>query len=273
MLHRPGPLADHGDQLPPRIHPAPGRRQQLRRPRPGGHIERHQRPVPVRAQRREDRVELLIRDVPRDPGRHHRPVQTAALVAVGLHRVVMRVRPSSPSRPVQRERVDQRARARLHMKVIKTAQHRLAMRAHRRRIRLARGRPEHLRPRAPLPPMRADRLSGHHQPAAELPGLGPGRLVPGHPGRPHEPEPAQQIQAIRPDRQLRPPRRLQMPEIGPRRLHSNATAIQQPVRLPPIPGSYQLARQRHHQASQVNSRLLPIDHDRRPYPPTQLHVL
>ena len=42
--------------------------------------------------------------------------------------------PPAPPGPVQRERVDKRARARLQVEVIKAAQHRLAMRPHRRRI-------------------------------------------------------------------------------------------------------------------------------------------
>ena len=125
---------------------------------------------------------------------------------------------------------------------------------------------------SPAPAAAANAGGPVYQPPPELPGLGPGHLVPRHPGRPDEPEPAQQIQAIRPDRRLRPPRRLQMPEISPSRLNSHAAAIQQPVRLPPIPGSHQSPRQRHHQASRIHGRLPPIDHDRRPYPPTRPHV-
>ena len=134
LLQCPAALADHGDQLPPRICPAPGCRQQLRRPRPGRDIKRDQRPVPVRRQRREDLVELLVRDTARDPGGHHRPVQAGALPAERLHRVVVRMRPPATARPVQRERVNQRARARLQVKAVKAAQHRFAMRPHRGRI-------------------------------------------------------------------------------------------------------------------------------------------
>lgn len=64
--------------------------------------------VPVRRQPREDLVELAVRDTARDPVRHHRPVKPTALAAEGLHRVMVRVRPPAPPRPVKRERVDQR---------------------------------------------------------------------------------------------------------------------------------------------------------------------
>jgi hypothetical protein len=65
-------------------------------------------------------------------GAHPGPIPSAALVAVLLHRVVMRVRPAGATRPVQRERVDDRPGARVSVKFIKRAQHRLGMRAHRR---------------------------------------------------------------------------------------------------------------------------------------------
>ena len=201
----------------------------------------------MRVQGREDLVELLIRDAARDPGRHRRPVHAAALEAVRLHRIVVRMRPPAPPGPVQRERVDQRAGARLQVKVVKAAQHRLAMRAHRRRIHLARSRDRHSRPRpAPLPPVRPDRLPGQLQPPAEIPGIGPGRPIPGQPRRPQEPEPAQQIHAIRADSQLRPPRRLQMAEIRPGGIDDSPARIDQPVWLPPVPSSDQPTGQRHH---------------------------
>ena len=97
LLQRTGALADHGDQLPARLDATQGRRQQLRGPRPGRHVERHQRPVPMRRQRREDLVELTVRDAARDPGGNPRPVPARPLMAVGLHRVAVRVRPPAPA--------------------------------------------------------------------------------------------------------------------------------------------------------------------------------
>ena len=216
LLQLPGSLAHHGNQLASRICAAAGRRQQLRRPRPGRDVERHQGPVPVRVQGREDLIEVLIRDAARDPRRHRRPVHAAALEVIRLHRIAMRMSPPAPPGPIQRERVDQRAGARLQVEVIKAAQHRLAMRPHRRRIHLARYRNRRIRPRpALLAPVRPHRLPGQLQPPAEIPGLGPARPVPGHPRCPQEPEPAQQIHPIRAEGRLRPPRRLQVTEIRP----------------------------------------------------------
>ena len=76
-LQRPGALADHGDQLLARVGISLGGAEQLRRAHPGRHPERHQRPVPVRAQRREQLAELLIRDLPRPAPGQLRPVQPA----------------------------------------------------------------------------------------------------------------------------------------------------------------------------------------------------
>ena len=73
---------------------------------------------------------------------HPRPIQPAALVAVGLHRVVVRVRPPAPPGPVQRERVEDRPGAGLQMEVVEAPQHRLAVRPHRRRVRLAANQPD-----------------------------------------------------------------------------------------------------------------------------------
>ena len=262
LLQLPGSLTHHGDQLASRICAAAGRRQQLRRPRPGRDVERHQGPVPVRVQGSEDLVEVLIRDAARDPRRHRRPVHAAALEVKRLHRIAVRMGPPTPPGPVQRERVDQRAGARLQVEVIKAAQHRLAMRTHRRRIHLARHRRTDPRP-APLTPVRSRRLSGQLQPPAEIPGLRPARPIPGHPRRPQEPEPAQQVHAIRADGQLRPPRRLKVTEIRPGSTDVFPVRIDQPVRLPPVPGSDQPASQRHHQPSQIPAPLLLLDHDRR----------
>ncbi len=76
-------------------------------------------------------------------------------------------------------------------------------------------------------------------------------------------EPGQQVHAIRADRQLRPASRLQMTEIRPRRGDDRTVPVNQPVRLPPIPGRHQPAGQRHHQPRQVKTRLPLSSHDRR----------
>ena len=135
FLQLAGALAGHRDHLAAGIDAGQRRRQQLRGAGAGGDVERDQRPVPVRGQPGKDLVELLIRDRPRDPGRHPRPVEPGPLMAERLHRVVMGVRPPAPPRPVQRERVDHRPAARLQVELVKAAQHRLAVRPHRRRVR------------------------------------------------------------------------------------------------------------------------------------------
>ena len=65
LLQVPGPLADDRDQLLPGVGVPARRGEQFRRPRPGGHPERDQRAVPVRAQGGEQLIELLLRDVMR----------------------------------------------------------------------------------------------------------------------------------------------------------------------------------------------------------------
>jgi hypothetical protein len=194
LLQMAGALAHHSDQLPSRIHPRQRGRQQLRRPRPGRHIKRHQRPVPVRRQPRKDLVELLIRHATRNPGRHPRPEQPAALITVGLHGIVVSVSPAATAGPVQRERVDDRARPRIPVQVIETPQHRLRMRAHRRRIRPGRGRPRPPRLRGRRPP------ALDLKPPAEVTRIDAGRPIPAHTRGIKEPEPAQQIVGIRADR-------------------------------------------------------------------------
>ena len=208
-----GALTHDTDQLPSRIHPRHRGRQQLRRPRPGRHIKRHQRPVPVRRQPREDLVELLIRHAARNPGRHPRPEQPAALIAAGLHGIVMSVSPAATPGPVQRERVDDRAGTRIPVQVIEGPQHSLRMRAHRWRIRPGRGRPRPPRPRRRRPP------APDLKPPAEITRIDAGRPIPAHTRGIKEPEPAQQIVGIRADRGLSPPRRKKIPEEPGRGLH------------------------------------------------------
>ena len=200
LLQLTGSLADYRDHLPPRVHPRHRGRQQLRGPRPGGHVKGDQGPVTVRRQPGENLVELPVGDTARDPGGHPRPVEPAALAAEWLHRIVVRVRPPATPRPVQRERVDDRPGARIAVKVVKRPQHRLRMRTDRRRIRFSRtsrsGRPRRKR-RAP---MRPGLLASDQQPPAEIPGLDTCRPIPGDSGTgPKKPEPAQKVQPIGPD--------------------------------------------------------------------------
>ena len=125
LLDRPRPLADHRDQLLARVDPPGQHAKQLGCACTGRDPERQQRPVPVRAQRREQLIELAIRDLPWDPLGHPRPEQPGPLPAEPVHRVVMSMRPAGPG---QREGVHQRSRAGLQVKVIKRPGHRLAVR-------------------------------------------------------------------------------------------------------------------------------------------------
>ena len=99
FLHLAGSLADHGDHLPPGIDPALGDRQQLRGPGTGRDVERDQGPVPVRASRAKISLNSSSGTLRGHALRHPRPVKAGPLVPVGLHRIMVRVRP-----PPRRER-------------------------------------------------------------------------------------------------------------------------------------------------------------------------
>ena len=163
---------------------------------PVGHPECHQCPVAVRAQRGEQLVELLLRDVVRRTPGKPGPVPPGTLTAVGLHRVVVRMGPPAP-RPGQRERVDDRAGPGFAVEVVKAAQNTLAMHHRGRRVTAARPRlPGHRigdsgpgrgsagrnirRGRI----ARAAGLDGDLDPAAEVPGLGAGSPDPTAPRPP-----------------------------------------------------------------------------------------
>ena len=96
LLQRPRSLADYGDQLLSRVDARAEHAQQLLSARPGGDPEGHQRPVPVRAQQREQLVELPIGNVPRDPPRQPGPEQAGSLRAERFHRVAMGMSPACP---------------------------------------------------------------------------------------------------------------------------------------------------------------------------------
>jgi hypothetical protein len=242
-LQRPRPLADHGDQLLTRVGVrAPGA-EQLSGAGAGGHPERHQCPVPVRHEPGEQLIELLIRDLPRDPPRCLRPVPPGVLSPERLHRAAVRIRPAPPATG-QRERVHHRPGASLQVEIVETPQHRLAVRRRRRRV--------------PRVRHRTARLAGELNPAAEVPGLRPGGLIPSDTGRSQEAEPAQQVHRIRPLRGRRAPACLQVAQIRRRRRDGHAVGINDPVRLERVPCPLNRTRSGNHQRQQI-PRPIPID--------------
>jgi hypothetical protein len=158
----------------------------------------------------------------------------------------VRVRPPAPPRPVKRERVDQRPAARIQVKVVEGPQHRLGVRANRRRIRRAsrNGRHASLVTAAPVGP---GLLPGNLQPPGEITGLRTGCLIPRDPNRPQEPEPPEQVHAIEANRGPGPARRQKIPEEGRGSSHGHPVSTDQPVRLvtitrrsqPAVLGNYQ----------------------------------
>ena len=256
LLACPGALADHADQLLAGQEVALAHAQQLRGPRPGRDPERDQRPVPVRPQRREQPVEPVVGDRPRDPLRHDRPVTPRPLGPPLVHRVVMRVRPAAPAGGVQRERVQHRPGPAVSVEVVEPAQHRLAMRHRGRRIPVTGRRlPGHRvrrsrRPRGPASLLRPGRLQPvldrQLDPAAEVPGLDPGRPVPLDIDSIQEPPPPQQVDRIRPQRRRRPPGRQQVPQEHRHRLSDLPIRPDDTVRLAVIPGRHQPPRPWHH---------------------------
>jgi hypothetical protein len=138
LLQLPGPLADHRDQLLPGIGVPGGSPQQLSGPCARRHPERDQSPVPVRGELGEQLTEPLISDAARYPLDQPGPEQPGPLVAMGVHRIVMRVCASSAAPPVQRERIHHRTGPGLEVEIVELPQHALAMRRGRRRITAAR---------------------------------------------------------------------------------------------------------------------------------------
>jgi hypothetical protein len=161
----------------------------------------------------------------------------------------------------QRERIEHRPR--LPVKLIKPAQHRLAMRNRRSRKRTAARRRHIRRVRLCFPgiaggtgrvtPMRPFYLASELNPPGEVPGLDASRLIPWDLDRRQEPEPPQQVHRIRPQRRLRPPRRLKILQIRRHRLNRHTLSIDQPVRLPQVTGLLQPPNPRDGQPRQVRS--------------------
>ena len=106
-------------------------------------------------------------------------------------------------------------------------------------------------PARALPPERCAGLGTHLDPPAEVTGLSPGRLIPRHPGRPQEPEPAQQRDRIRPLRGLRPASGLQVPKVSRYRRHRRAGRVTQSPRLPRVARRLQRADRRNYQSRQI----------------------
>ena len=163
----------------------------------------------------------------------------------------------------------------VQVELVETAQHRLAMRGSRRPIPRSRWRlPGHRvcrHPRrppgrglghrvAPMPPMRQHRLVRDPDPPAEIAGLHPSRLLPRHPDRAQEPEPAQQRQPVGTLRGLRQPPRLQVPQIRGDRADHPTGAVKQPIGLERIPGVPQRTQPRNHQRVQIPCLFAVFDH-------------
>ena len=175
----------------------------------------------------------------------------------------MSVRPPAPPRTVQRERVDNRAAARLQVEIVEAAQHRLAVRPHRRGVRLP-ASPASTARYPGTAPVRAGRLARHQHPPAEVTGLGPRRPCPRDLNSPQEPEPPQKIMAIRAQRRLRPARGLQITQEPRDRRHGLTSSIDDLVRLPPITTLPKRPHQRNRQHRQIPDRTLISDHYQRP---------
>jgi hypothetical protein len=206
LLHGARALAHHADQLFARVHVAAAHPEQLRRARPSGDPERHQRPVPVRRQRGEQLVEPVVGDRARNPPRHRRAIPADPLRPPRLHRVVVRVRPPRASAQIQRERVDDRPAAAITAEVVEPAQHRLAMRDARRCVPVTRSgfaghrvrRAQHPAgpPRRPRPRRLQPLFDGQPDPTAEVAGLHPRRAIPRDSHRVEEPPPSQQVHSV-----------------------------------------------------------------------------
>lgn len=212
----------------------------------------------MRRQPGEDLVELRIRDAARNPLGHRRPIQPGPRVAMRLHRIVVRMRSPAAPGPVQRERVHQRATALVEMETVEAAQHRLAVRPHRRRVSLRR-RPR-LRDLTWRAPVWTRRLARHQQPPAEVSCLHSRRTVPDDLDRPEKPEPAQQIHSMGPQRRLRPG----PPPAGPGRTPTppppDPGRVKQPERQPRITRGLHRTRQRDSQRRKITRRPLLVDH-------------
>ena len=151
-LHRPRSLADHRDQLAARVHAPAGDAEQFRGPGTGGHPERDQGPVPVRAagpaNSSSNTRSGILRGMRCGSRGRNSPARSRRNGSSGLWCACAR-----PPVPGQRERVDQRPGPRLQVIVVKRPADRLAVRDRRGAYRARRCLPGHRvhRPRAPEP--------------------------------------------------------------------------------------------------------------------------
>ena len=260
LLHGPGPLAHHGDQLLARIYPGTHSSQQFRGPGPCRDPERDQGTVPVRAQRSEQTAGHLVRDLARYPLRHPRPVAPGTLRPERAKRIAVR---TSPRPAHQRERIDDRAAAALDMERVERPCHRLSMRDCRCRQRLARGGGGQRGPGSPAPPVRSFPPATRPQPGDEIPGLISPSPVPRNLHGPQEPEPPEKIHAVRALSSPRAARRAQLHHELIDRSHGRTSRIDQLERLENVIGPGKPAGQRHPQRRQVAGRVCIQQHDRR----------
>lgn len=237
-----GSFADHPDQLLAPVDIRTLHAEQLGGAGTGAHPHRQDRPVPVTAQRREQRIPLLVRHRPRLPLRQARVVTQPPVRLEDLQRVVMRVRPAS-TRPIEHYWVHQRPFTTLQPELVESPQHGIAM-PHRRRlvavpeITLPSDRIDQARSRPRLDPLRCYRLGRLPEPQHEIPDLRRGRLIPGHADRDQEPPPPQQRQRIAAHRVRRPSPRDEVPQECLRRQDRRSEAVDQHPRHHTIGGSH-----------------------------------
>ena len=156
-----------------------GDAEQFRGTGAGRDVERQQRPVPVRAQRCEQLIEEPVGQVSRDPLGHPLPERCPRSRREGLHRIVVRLRPSSGSVVRVGDRIDQRPVAVADPVGVEHLDDREGVVDGRRRV------PD-------LPTCWADQPHPQHEVAC----LEPTRALPGHIDRGQEPPPSQQRQAV-----------------------------------------------------------------------------
>ena len=169
----------------------------------------------------------------------HPPSPSAHSISPELvHRVVMGVHPTRTSRPVQRERIDDRPGPGLEMELVERPEHSFAMRDGRHSILRNRRRlPGHLvrRPRGAPADRRASptpaRFHRRLEPATEIPRLDPTRPIPPDVHRSKESPPPQQIHSIRTDGGRRPARRQQLPKEHADRFYDRTRRIPQLIWL------------------------------------------
>ena len=112
--------------------------------------------------------------------------------------------------------------------------------------------------------MRPRRLVRDLQPAAEIPRLDPGRLIPADPDAPTRTgtsatDPSHRTAASSPAART-PPARRRTPPTG---TDHHTVAVNQPIRLEQIPGRLKRPLQRHHQPRQLPRHIPVVDHEQR----------